>query len=364
MNKVIALMLSAGIALPALAERNIYGWEFLSASSSAYVGSIGVENVSSHSREFDVALQNPSLMTEESHNTASISYQNYLAGSAWFTGAYSRAIDDKNSWGAAVMFNSYGGMTETDIYGNEIGEFHPIDFMAEGLYSRLLADNFRVGIGFKLIYSAFKGLEEPYDDYSSFGFGFDVGANYFIKEKDLSLGFAVRNIGAQLKAYNDTRDRLPWNMQFGFTKGLEHAPFKFSVTYTDINRWDLSYTKYKEVEKGTIEEQDLDGIEEVKWGDMLMRHFVFSAEFVPKDLFSVVVSYNVRRGREYQLAEARSGAGFSFGLNLNIKKFYVGAAYSIFGKSANVFGATLGYKFDRPEYVETIETGEKFEEQD
>ena len=51
MNKVIALMLSAGAAFPAFAERDIYGWEFLSASTSAYTGSIGVENVSSHSRE-------------------------------------------------------------------------------------------------------------------------------------------------------------------------------------------------------------------------------------------------------------------------------------------------------------------------
>ena len=31
MNKVIALMLSAGLTVPAFAERDIYGWEFLSA---------------------------------------------------------------------------------------------------------------------------------------------------------------------------------------------------------------------------------------------------------------------------------------------------------------------------------------------
>lgn len=358
MNKVIALMLSAGFALPVLAERDIYGWEFLSASSSAYVGSIGVENVSSHSREIDVALRNPALMTEESHNTASLSYQNYLAGSSWATGAYSRAVDDKNSWGAAVVFAPYGKMTETDIYGNEIGEFKATDFMVEGLYSRLLADGFRLGLGLKIIYSSI--AEE-----SSFGFGFDIGANYFNKEKDLSLGFAVRNVGAQLKSYTDTpdsKDRLPWNMQLGFTKGLEHAPLKFSVTYTDLNHWDLSYNKYKEVDKSKTEEDDLDGIQEIKGGDMFFRHFVFSAEFVPVNAFSLVVGYNCRRGREYQLADARSGAGFSFGLNLNIKNIYVGASYSIYGKAANVFGATVGYKFDRPKYVKTIETGETFEE--
>ena len=356
MNKVIALMLSAGAVLPAFAERDIYGWEFLSASTSAYTGSIGVENVSSHNREIDMALRNPALMTEETHNTASLSYQNYLAGSSWATAAYSRAIDDKNSWGAAIVFAPYGKMTETDIYGNEIDEFSATDFMAEGLYSRLLAENFRVGLGFKLIFSSI--AEEK-----SFGFGFDVGANYFNKDKDISLGFAVRNIGAQLATYTDTpdsRDRLPWNMQLGFTKGLEHAPFKFSVTYTDINRWDLSYTKYNEVDKNTLDGEDLDATQEIKWGDMLMRHFVFSVEFVPRDEFSLVVGYNCRRGREYQLADSRSGAGFSFGLNLNIKNVYVGAAYSIYGKAANVFGATVGYKINRPEYVETIEPGEQY----
>ncbi len=350
MNKVIALMLSAGFAFPALAERSIYGWEFLSASTSAYTGSIGVENVSSHSMELDVALRNPALMTEDSHNTASLSYQNYLAGSSWATGAYSRAIDDKNSWGAAIVFAPYGKMPETDIYGNEIGEFSATDFMAEGLYSRLLAKNFRVGLGFKLICSSI--AEER-----SFGFGFDIGANYFNKDKNLSLGFAVRNVGVQLATYTDTpdsRDRLPWNMQFGFTKGLEHAPLKFSVTYTDINRWDLNYTKYNEVDKATIEGDDLDKLQEVNWGDMFIRHFVFGLEFVPRDEFSLIVAYNCRHGREYQLAEGRSGAGFSFGLNLNIKNVYVGAAYSIYGKAANVFGVTVGYRINRPEYVESI----------
>ena len=241
-------------------------------------------------------------------------------------------------------------MPETDIYGNEIGEFQATDFMAEGMYSRLLAKGFRVGIGLKIIYSSIA-------EASSFGFGFDIGANYFNREKDLSLGFAVRNIGAQLSSYTDTpdsKDRLPWNMQLGFTKGLEHAPFKFSITYTDINRWDLAYTKYNEVDKKDMDNENMNEIQDITWGDMFFRHFVFSVEFVPINEFSLVVGYNCRHGREYQLADARSGAGFSFGLNLNIKNVYVGGAYSIYGKAANVFGATIGYKFDRPEYVETI----------
>lgn len=349
MNKVIAFMLSAGATLPAFAERDIYGMEFLSASSSAYVGSIGVENVSSHSREIDVALRNPALMTEESHNTMSLSYQNYLAGSSWATGAYSRAVNDKNSWGAAAVFAPYGTMTETDIYGNEIGEFSATDFMVEGMYNRLLAKGLRVGLGMKFFYSSL--AEER-----SFGLGFDVGANYYNKDKDISLGFVVRNIGVQLAKYTDTqegRDRLPWNMQLGFTKGLEHAPFNFSITYTDLNRWDLTYTKYNEVDKNSLEDKDPKGIEEIKWGDMFLRHFVFSVEFVPADAFSLVVGYNCRHAREYQLESTRTGAGFSFGLNLNIKNVYVGAAYSIYGKAANVFGATLGYKLHKKQYVET-----------
>lgn len=348
MKKAIALLLSAGCAASALAQRDIYGWEFLSASSSAYVGSVGVENVSSHSSELDCALRNPALMTEDINNAASISYQNYLAGSNWITGAYSRAVNPYNSWGAAVMVAPYGKMTETDIYGNEMGDFSATDMMFEGLYSRQLAEGLRAGIGLKFIYSTIA-------EQSSVGFGFDVGANYFHRENDLSLGFAVRNIGAQLKTYTDSeeRDRLPWNMQFGFTKGLEHAPFKFSVTYTDINRWDLSYTKYNEVDKNVMDNKNPDEIQKVKWSDMFLRHFVFAAEFVPMDEFSVVIGYNGRHGREYQLAEGRSGAGFSFGLNVNVKNIYVGAAYSIYGKAANVFGATIGYKFNKAQYVET-----------
>lgn len=63
-----------------------------------------------------------------------------------------------------------------------------------------------------------KFLYSSLEKYTSIGLGVDVGLSYYNPDKGFSAGFTLKNMGAQLKAYNEDRLRLPWDVQIGFTK--------------------------------------------------------------------------------------------------------------------------------------------------
>ena len=49
--------------------------------------------------------------------------------------------------------------------------------------------------------------------------------------------FLSNHVGAQLKAYNDERQKMPWDIQVGISKRMNHAPIRFSLTAQYLNRW-------------------------------------------------------------------------------------------------------------------------------
>ena len=78
-------------------------------------------------------------------------------------------------------------------------------------------------------------------DYTSIGLCVDAGLSYYNSDKGFSFGFALKNIGAQLKAYEDERQKMPWDIQMGITQKMAHAPIRFSLTAQYLNRWKFDY---------------------------------------------------------------------------------------------------------------------------
>lgn len=145
----------------------------------------------------------------------------------------------------------------------------------------------------------------------------------------------------QFTAYDHDRGRLPWDIQVGFTKGLAHAPFRFSVTYVKLNRWDLDYVKDASIYDAD-DNVDNTYSRHVGWGDMLFRHLLFGVEFLPSKNFSLTASYNHRRHAEFNMDNAGSFSGFAFGGQLHVYKFDLGVSYAIYGPSGGVFGLSIG----------------------
>lgn len=340
MRHLITIILLLTLALKSSAESGVYSLTGLDLPFSAYSVATGEENISSHTDELGLSLKNPALVTPKLSKMAQFSFVNQIAAANSLTAQYMQSIDENQMWSAHYGALLYGTMDENDEYGENLGEFSCVDMSFGGSYSRRLAKNFTAGIGLRFLYSQIA-------DYNAFGFAFDLGTNYYNEEKKISLSLAARNIGVLLGKYtdaDDSRDRLPINLAFGLSKGLEHAPFVFHLTYHNINRWDLNYYKSGYTESSVRDEEELKKPIEVKWGDMLFRHMVFGLDFQPNKSFALTASYNFRKNREYMLADTKTGAGWSFGLTVDVRKVKVQAGYSITGRAANTFGVTLGYK--------------------
>ncbi|MCQ2198453.1 MAG: type IX secretion system protein PorQ [Paludibacteraceae bacterium] len=342
MRKLLTSLLALPLAISSMAETGTYGFTALDLPFSAFSVASGQENISSHRDELGLSQKNPALLQPESEDksSAQLSFVKQVASANSFSGSYLKGVDDKQIWSAYFNGLTYGSMDETDQYGTKVGKFSCFDLVFGGNYSRKLADHLTAGIGLKFLYSQIA-------DYKAFGFAFDLGANYYNPDNNLSLSLAARNIGVQLATYTESdnsRDRLPFNLDFGVSKKLEHAPIVFHYTYHDINRWDLSYYKSGYTEKSQIDEAHLNEPIEVKWGDMFFRHMVFGLDFCPVETFAVTASYNFRRNREFMLVDTKTGAGWGFGLTVDVRKVKVQAGYSISGRAANTFGLAMTYK--------------------
>ncbi len=83
----------------------------------------------------------------------------------------------------------------------------------------------------------------------------------------------------QLTTYTGYREKLPFELQAGITQGLAHAPFRFSIIYQNLERWDLTYETNESNDFSSMGgEAEVGGFD--VFGDKLMRHLVFGLEFL------------------------------------------------------------------------------------
>ena len=294
-------------------------YTFLNLPNSAEVAALGGYNVSLQNRDVNMVFQNPALLSGGVHRDIAVNYTQYISHIGYGSVAYARDIDSLNHWAVSLNYINYGsfdGYTEEDI---PTGDFSAGDFCLNAVYSRRLADRIMAGIALKPIYSHI-------ETYHSFGLAVDVGADYYNPENDFSVGLTLKNVGVQFKGYYSEegvqhREDLPWDIRLGLTKRLAHAPFRFSLTFINLNQWNND--------------------NKIGWGDRLFRHIIVGAEFIPTHNFNIIAAYNHRRNREFALENARSMNGFSFGVNFHVYKFTLGAAYAQYAASGNTFSISL-----------------------
>ncbi len=311
-------------------------YKFMNLPNSAEVAALGGTNVSLQNRDVNLIYQNPALLSGSVNRNIGINYTNYISDIGYGSAVYAQDIDSVSHWAAGLNYLSYGsfdGYTEEDI---PTGDFSGGDFLLNLTYSRRLAKNIMAGISLKPIYSFI-------ENYSSFGLAVDIGGNYYSQEHDFSVGLVFKNVGFQFDGYSQQREKLPWDIQVGITKRLAHAPFRFSLTYVNLNRWDLSYYKETSQNSHLLPANDDN---KIGWGNMLFRHLIIGAEFIPSNNFNIAVAYNHRRSQEFALENARSINGFSFGVGLKVYKFALGAAYAQYAASGNTVSFSISTSLD------------------
>lgn len=320
----LALFFAAMLqVVTSLAQEKSSSFNFLKLPASAHAAALGGINISLIDDDATLAFNNPAMLASVSDKTINLNYMSYMKGSLVASAALVKAIGDRHTLGINAQYLNYGSMDETDENGNVTGDLSAKDFSLAGQYSYSLSERWVGGATARFIFS-------KYAEYSSFAIAFDLGLNYFNEENDFSASITMRNVGAQLKRFDDRTEHLPFDLDVGFTQSMAHAPVRLSLTLTDLTRWS---SKYYFNESG----------KECSFGRILFNHFVIGVDVIPTKFLYLSAGYNARRAYELKAAGSGKGAGWSFGGGLKLSRFKLGVAYSKYHVAASSILVNLSY---------------------
>jgi hypothetical protein len=261
------------------------------------------------------------------HKSIALNYVNYFAGINYGMAMYSESFKGIGNFAAGLTYLNYGTFTETDISGIITGSFRASEYAFSMVYSREIDTSFSIGINFKPILSY---LER----YTSFGFAFDIGANWHNHNNLFSAGLVIRNAGYQITTYaGESHQKLPFEIQAGISQRLAYAPFRFSLTLRHLEKYDLTYDYPTSNTPGRGESDNSEFFEN------MMRHIIAGVELIPHKNFYFCGGYNYQRRKELQVDSKVSTVGLSwgFGINTTLLNIEFGrATYHLAGSSTHL----------------------------
>lgn len=335
-KKILKLSLVLLISIPAQAQLGGgRSFAFLNLPSSAKITALGGYSAIVSDADVPNISQNPALLNYRMDNTWSLNICNYFEDIQH--GYIGTAFNVKNAgmFGIGVNYINYGNFVMRDDIGNEQGNFKANENSFNFSYARPYKQ-FSYGASAKFLFSTL-------ESYRSTGIAIDLGGTYTDSASGLGLSFSLLNVGSQVKTYYGNSEALPFEARFAVTKKLAHAPFRFTLTLHNLQKFDLTYND----ELNNSNQIDLStGLpikEEFNIADKLMRHVAIGTEFLLTDNFNLRVGYNHQQRKELAISEKPGAVGFSWGFGLRIKKInisYGSAKYHLSGNT-NMFSLAL-----------------------
>jgi hypothetical protein len=302
-------------------------YQFLNISSSPRQLALGGKEITYFGSNVNQPLINPSSINVLMDNNFSINYSNYISDISYGSASYAYTFDNRsNTLHFGVSYIDYGNFDGYDEQGNSTNSFTGKESAISVGYSTKI-NNLPVyfGANIKLITSS---LEQ----YNSLGLSSDIGFLYINDNSDLNIGFVIRNIGVQLKAYDENKEKLPFEVDLGFSQLLENAPLRWNITIENLQKWNIGLSNPSRIIS------DLDGnitTEKVSFLNNLFRHLIVGAEIFPENSFNVRVGYNFKRGEELKIIDQSNFSGLTFGFGMKFNKLQVNYSHAKFSSAAN-----------------------------
>lgn len=309
-------MLLAVMAVTVRAQDGTTAYQFLDVPVSSHVYALGGHNISVIDDDINLVEQNPALLGKEFDHQVGLNYMRYIGGTNFMGGRYGQGIGEHGAFGVGIQYYGYGKMDATDVSGAVTGSFNASDMAFTLTYSHDISERMRGGISVKYVYSS-------YESYTAGAIAVDLGANYYNPDNDLSVSLVAKNLGGQVKKFNDKRDKLPWDVQLGMSKGLGSTPFRLSVTAFNLTKWKLPY--YEPADKSN---STSDLIEKDSFASNLFRHLVFGLEYLPADNIYIAAGYNYKTRTDMSTYKRNFLSGFSIGGGLKVKALGFGVAFA------------------------------------
>ncbi|MFL2571611.1 MAG: type IX secretion system protein PorQ [Parvicellaceae bacterium] len=326
-----------------------YTFDFMQFSNSARLEALGGYAISLSDDDASLGVINPAILNIAHHGQFHLNYVNYFADSDYGFSSYAHHLKNIGTLSTSIMYANYGKFDYADASGERNGsQFSANDLLIQIGLGRSLDSNFSIGGNFKLGSSFLEA-------YNAFGFAFDVALNYQNRAKEFGAGLLIQNVGMQLKSYTaNNREPLPLSINLGISKKLGHAPFRFTFTYHDIQRWNLTY-----FDVSTQQSTDpLTGLPveiiNPSFLTQFFNHIVIGSEFLLSKNFHLRFGYNFKRRFEMKPISRPGTTGISWGIGFKVKKLklsYANSKYHFSGTSNHI---TLSKTFGKAPKVDAF----------
>ncbi|MFQ5709568.1 MAG: PorV/PorQ family protein, partial [bacterium] len=205
-----------------------------------------------------------------------------------------------------IDFFDFGTFEGKDENNNPTGDFGSNSWAVSLAYSQTTIKNLAVGAAAKFILFEIS-------DFTETAVAADFGLQYSIPAEEVSFGLGVFNVGTTTSAFLDTKDDLPFNVQFGASKRLEHLPLMVSG----------ALVKYRD-----------DSVD-----------FRLGGEFTLTEELFLRLGYN-SIGRDQKVDTGKDQlAGVSLGLGFKLNQFNLDYSFSSFGEVGSLNRLSLTGRF-------------------
>ncbi len=304
MRKVVFVLITTLSALQVFAQESQEVFSFLRLPVSAHVAALGGDNITLDDDDPTVVFHNPALICNTSDKSINLNFMTYMEGAKTASASFVKGWGERGTWAVSAQYMDYGSMKETSIDNIEQGSFSAKDIAVAGTFAYLLSDRWSGGVTLRFISSSIAS-------YNAIGIASDLGLNYYDEVHGWSISAVAKNLGGQVKAYQDEYEKIPIDLQLGISKRLAAAPLRFSATLSRLNRWDTSF----------------------------IQHVALGVDVFIGESIYIAGGYNFRRRDEMKISEgdgsSSHGAGLSVGAGLTLKRFKLSAAYAKYHVSAS-----------------------------
>ena len=313
MKKAVFCLLFTLFTVQIVSQESQNDYNFLRLPVSAHAAALGGDNISIIKDDATLMFNNPALISSVSDKTINLNFMSYMEGTKLASASFTKIINDKATWAVSAQYIDYGNIKEVTENNIEQGTFSAKDISIAGYFAYTLSNKIVGGITAKCISSHIAG-------YNSLAMGVDLGLNYYDDERDFSVSAVAKNLGGQLKAYDETYEGIPLDLQIGASKRVINSPFRFSATIVDLNHWDYSF----------------------------INHMVAGLDLILSDNIYLSCGYNFRRAHEMKITDSDNessshGAGFSFGGGIELERFKLQLSYGKYHVSSSSILVNVSY---------------------
>ena len=329
---LLSLLLSAA-SFGQIGGKSVY--QFLNLVQSPRQAALGGKTVTVVDYDVNQAFYNPATINEKMSNRLSANYGSYYGEVSYGTAAYAYTYDQHlQTFHAGISYINYGTFEGRDELGNLTSDFTGSEAaLSLGYAYNLPWTDMFVGANVKLISSTL-------ESYNSWGAAVDLGFLYVDVDNDINYGLTVRNLGFQIKPYQDTNEKLPLAIDAGISQLMENVPIRWHVTLENLQQWNIAFSNPNRAQ-GSLDGSSKE--EKVSFFNNALRHVILGAELFPEKGFNLRLGYNFRRGEELRIVDKRNFSGISVGFGIRFGKVKFDYSYSRYTIAANtsLFGLMI-----------------------